>query len=111
MEVIYIFEETKDPDMSIYKWQLPVKQSNITNTDWIHPRANYHCFDKNGFSLCGKYYQDIYYFETDIEYSDLKNKEELEKYKCKECRKIFSKLKDEGQIGENIGGNKGYHNR
>lgn len=98
----------KNLDLSIYKWQLPVKQSNLTDTDWIHPRAKYHCFDKSGHSLCGKYGQDIYFFETDIEYSDVKDQEGLENCKCKICKRIFTKLKTDGLIGENIGGNRKY---
>lgn len=104
MEVIHIFELSKNPDMSVYKWQLPVKQSNITDVDWIHPRAKYHCFDSRGFSLCGKYYQDICFFETDLEYSNTN----LEECKCKKCNKIFLKLQEDGIVGENIGGNRKY---
>lgn len=102
--MIHIFKESKDFDMSVYKWQLPVKQSVFTNTDWIHPKAKYHCFDKNGCSLCGKYTQDIYFFETDLEYNYFISKDEHEDFKCKKCKKIFAMLKDKGKIGENIGG-------
>ncbi|KFK76624.1 hypothetical protein DJ87_5251 [Bacillus cereus] len=45
-------------------WQLPVKQSNSTCTDWIHPKAKYHTYI-NDVSLCGKYSQCTSYFETD----------------------------------------------
>ena len=38
--------------MRRYKWMLPVKQSNLTNVDWIHPKAKYHCFLK--IRLCAK---------------------------------------------------------
>lgn len=99
-----MFKSAKTLDMSMYKWQLPVKQSNITDTDWIHPKAKYHCFDKFGHSLCGSYWQDIYYFETDIEYSNIENKKELENFKCKKCKKIFEELKNKKFVGENIGG-------
>lgn len=51
--------------MRRYKWMLPVKQSNLTNVDWIHPKAKYHCFFKNT-SLCEKYWQDQDFFTTDI---------------------------------------------
>ena len=95
-------------NLDIYKWQLPVNQSNLTDTDWIHPRAKYHCFDKSGRSLCGKHGQDIYFFETDIEYSDVKDQEALENCKCKICKRIFTKLKKDGLVGENIGGNRKY---
>ena len=103
-EVVNIFKESKEPNMSVYKWQLPVKQSNLTNTDWIHPKAKYHCFDKDGFSLCGKFYQDIYYFETDLEYNYFKSKDECEDFKCEKCKNIFTMLKDNGKLGKNIGG-------
>ena len=93
--------------MSMYKWQLPVKQSNLTDTEWIHPNAKYHCFDRLGLSLCKRYWQDIYYFETDIEYSNL-DIEKLENCKCKVCKKTFEELKNKGVLGENIGGNKNY---
>lgn len=98
-EVVNIFKESKEPDMSVYKWQLPVKQSNLTNIDWIHPKAKYHCFDKDGFSLCGKFYQDIYYFETDLE-----SEYECDDIKCKRCKRIFDILKGEGRVGKNISG-------
>ena len=106
MELLCMFEESKSPDMSVYKWQLPVKQSNIMDKDWIYPRANYHCFDSKGFSLCGKYWQDIYFFETDLERN--KSRDDLEDCKCKKCKKIFFKLQSEGRIGENIGGKRKY---
>ena len=59
-----IYMENKN--INGYKWMLPVKQSNITDYDWIHPRAKYHCFF-NDTSLCEKYQQDQNYFETDID--------------------------------------------
>lgn len=37
-----IYMENKN--INGYKWMLPVKQSNITDHDWIHPKAKYHCF-------------------------------------------------------------------
>ena len=101
-----MFEESKSPDMSVYKWQLPVKQSNFTDTDWVHPRANYHCFDSKGFSLCGKYYQDIYFFETDLENNN--SSDNLEDCKCKKCKKILLKLQGDGCVGENIDGKRKY---
>lgn len=47
-------------------WQLPVKQSNLTNHDWIHPKAKYHAFI-NSNSVCGKYGQNTTFFTTDLE--------------------------------------------
>ncbi|MCG3227901.1 hypothetical protein HXV89_00245 [Bacillus subtilis] len=47
-------------------WQLPVIQSNLTDHDWIHPKAKYHAYIDNK-SVCGKYGQHTDYFETGIE--------------------------------------------
>jgi hypothetical protein len=65
-----------------FVWQLPVKQSNITDHDWIHPKAKYHCFVQNQ-SLCNKYVQDTDYFETDIERGEIIMRPEIA---CKICR-------------------------
>jgi hypothetical protein len=51
--------------MNEVKWQLPVKQSHVTQHDWIHPKMKYHAFI-NDKSICGKYGQDTSYFETDL---------------------------------------------
>lgn len=64
-------------------WQLPVKQSNTTNHDWVHPKAKYHAF-VNDNSLCGKYSQSTSFFETTIELFELRINEELA---CKKCLK------------------------
>ncbi|WP_144536555.1 hypothetical protein [Bacillus thuringiensis] len=64
-------------------WQLPVKQSNTTSHDWVHPKAKYHAF-VNDNSLCGKYSQSTSFFETTIESSELRIKEEMA---CKQCLK------------------------
>ena len=71
-----------------YKWMLPVKQSNITDHDWIHPKAKYHCFFKDT-SLCEKYQQDQNYFETDIDYRRIEKEPELA---CKKCYQIWKML-------------------
>lgn len=47
-------------------WQLPVKQSNLTDHDWIHPKVKYHAFIGLN-SVCGKYGQSISFFETDLD--------------------------------------------
>lgn len=52
--------------MNDVKWQLPVKQSNLTSTDWIHPRAKYHAFI-NHMSVCGQHDQRTDFFTTDLE--------------------------------------------
>jgi len=59
-------------------WQLPVKQSNKTDHDWVHPRANFHAFNDNK-SLCGKYFQKTDFFETDMP------KGTDQKHMCKVC--------------------------
>lgn len=64
-------------------WQLPVKQSNLTCTDWIHPKAKYHAYI-NDVSLCGKYSQCTSFFETTIEASKLMVNKEMA---CKSCLK------------------------
>ena len=69
---------------SLVIWQLPVKQSNLTSVDWVHPKAKYHAF-VNDRSLCGKYGQSTGFFETTIEPSNL-----TEELACKKC---FKKLK------------------
>lgn len=48
------------------KWQLPVKQSNTTDVDWVHPKAKFHAFVKN-YSVCGRHWQEQNYFTTDLE--------------------------------------------
>ncbi|MBI9013893.1 MAG: hypothetical protein JEZ08_16785 [Clostridiales bacterium] len=62
-------------------WQLPVIQSDLSDTDWIHPKAKFHYFI-DGSSLCGKHTQDTDYFETSLEDTDLKLSEEIACHKC-----------------------------
>ena len=77
--------------MSEYKWMLPVKQSNITNHGWIHPKAKYHCFYEN-FSLCGRCYQVQDFFETEIDSNEIEQNPELA---CKECNRIWKNIQAE----------------
>ena len=77
--------------MSEYKWMLPVKQSNFTDHDWIHPKAKYHCFFKNT-SLCGRYYQIQDFFETDVARNEIEQNPELA---CKRCRQIWKNIQTE----------------
>ncbi|MEK5061009.1 hypothetical protein BK126_26200 [Paenibacillus sp. FSL H7-0326] len=74
--------------MSKIVWQLPVKQSNFTDHDWIHPKAKYHAF-KNNASICGKYLQDTDYFETSIDETELMS--EKIQYACNKCLKMLQK--------------------
>ena len=75
--------------MRRYKWMLPVKQSNLTNVDWIHPKAKYHCFFKNT-SLCEKYWQDQDFFTTDIDTEEIEKNPGLA---CKKCYQLWKNLK------------------
>ena len=73
-------------------WQLPVKNSNKTTQDWVHPKAKYHAFQNNN-SVCGKYYQDTDFFETDMsEGTD-------RKHVCKVCLKKLDDI-HEGECVE-----------
>ena len=62
-------------------WQLPIKQSDKTDHDWIHPKAKYHAF-VNHRSLCDKHGQNTDYFETSIEEAELMKDKSLA---CKKC--------------------------
>lgn len=68
------------------KWQLPVKQSNTTDHDWVHPRAKYHAFAGRN-AICGRHSQRTDYFETDMpENADVK-------LKCRTCVKLVEKIR------------------
>lgn len=67
-------------------WQLPVIQSDLTDHDWIHPKAKYHAFIDNK-SVCGKYDQITDCFETGEESELLANKN----LACKVCLKKLGK--------------------
>lgn len=63
-------------------WQLPVKDNPLNSTGYfITNNAKYHCFS-SGTSLCGKYWQDTDYFETDIESGEILSNPSLA---CKTC--------------------------
>jgi len=79
-------------DSGIPVRQLPVKQSNYTDHDWVHPKAKYHCYIE-GKSMCEKYNQDTDYFETDIESG------EVLKFPVIACQVCFRKWKREFHIG------------
>ena len=66
-------------------WQLPVKQSNKTDHDWIHPKAKYHAYIDNK-RVCDGSEQDTGYFDNKIE------EEELLKNKDVACKKCMKKL-------------------
>lgn len=66
-------------------WQLPVKQSNLSDNDWVHHKAKYHAFIDN-LSVCGKFSQDTNFFETGI------NEDKLMKNKNLACKNCMKKL-------------------
>jgi hypothetical protein len=74
----------KRAGMNKIVWQLPVIQSNLTDHDWIHPKAKYHAYIIDNKSVCGKYGQHTDYFETGIEESKLMANKE---WACKVCLK------------------------
>lgn len=79
-------------------WQLPVKSSNITGHDGcIHYKAKFHYFTNENESLCGKYYQVWYAFETYPTEKDWKDFDDS--YYCSSCLKMLKKF--EGCEDEN----------
>ena len=87
-EVLAIEEINKDTISSEEDsviWQLPVIQSNLTDHDWLHPKAKYHAFI-NDISACGKFSQDTNCFETTIDANILLQRKELA---CKKCMKAL----------------------
>lgn len=76
--------------MENIKWMLPVKMSNLTSHDWIHPNVKYHCFINNT-SLCKKYFQYQDYFETDIDSGEIAMRPEIA---CKKCYEKWKKQFD-----------------
>lgn len=66
-------------------WQLPVRQSNFTDHDWIHPKAKYQAF-ANFNSVCGKHEQNTIFFETGIDELELMKNNDLA---CKACLKTL----------------------
>lgn len=73
-------------------WQLPFKQSNITNKDWLHYKAKYHAFkDSDSWSLCNKkdfskYHDKATLEEIAEEVGDYRN------YVCKTCLNKINKM-------------------
>lgn len=80
--------------MSEFLWQLPTHQSNLTNIDYIHPKAKLHCFYQNE-SLCKKHSQNDFFEKYDLEEHI---KEYGEKSICPICLKkykTFLRVKEE----------------
>jgi len=72
-----------------FNWQLPTRQSNLTNHDYIVYNAKLHCF-KNDVSLCKKHIQQTDAFE---DYNiDKFLQEHGEKYVCKTCLARYLKI-------------------
>lgn len=70
------------------KWQVPVRERLLEGKpDWVHPLTKAHCF-VNNVSLCGRYMQATYFYETDVENINiLKNPETV----CKSCYRKWIK--------------------
>ncbi|MBU8576440.1 hypothetical protein ACQKEX_14600 [Bacillus pumilus] len=62
-------------------WQLPVKQSDLTDHDWVHKWSKYHAFI-NKDSICGKHGQDTDFFETGVDESEIIENPSIA---CKKC--------------------------
>ena len=74
--------------MSDFLWQLPTHQSNLTNADYVHPKAKLHCFYKKE-SLCKKHSQDDFFEKYDLE-------EHIKEYGVKSiCSICLKKLQNE----------------
>lgn len=69
-------------------WQLPTKQSNFSDYDYVPANAKFHAFINNK-SLCGKHQQDDWFEQYDFNKT---LKEFGEQGFCKICYKKYLKL-------------------
>ncbi|MGD6829081.1 hypothetical protein [Bacillus pumilus] len=69
-------------------WQLPVKQSDLTDHDWVHKWSKYHAFI-NKDSICGKHGHDTDFFETGVAESEIIENPSIA---CKKCFELASKF-------------------
>lgn len=76
------------------RWQFPVKNSKLNNQKWIHCNAKFHYFTDKNKSLCGKYTQVWYVFETYPTENDWHTLSD-DMY-CQKCLKILKELRDRG---------------
>ena len=70
-------------------WQLPTHQSDVTNLDWIHPKAKFHAFDEYYTSLCKRHRQGSFFEQYDF---DKALEEYGENAFCKKCLKKYLEL-------------------
>lgn len=76
--------------MENIKWQLPVRERLIVGRPpWVHQLAKPHCF-VNDSSLCGKYYQDTEFYETDYDIQEIIANP---KKACKKCYEKWKRLR------------------
>lgn len=80
--------------MKEFLWQIPTHQSNLTNLDYIHPKAKLHCFYQNE-SLCKRHSQSDFFEKYDLQ----KQIEEYgEKSICPICLKKYkNNIKKKGE--------------
>lgn len=70
-----------------FAWQLPIKQKNLANSEWIHYNAKYHYF-VNNYSVCDNHWQDTKCSGTYIEAGKIMDNPEIA---CKKCFKKWLK--------------------
>lgn len=70
-------------------WQLPMVSAERNSTGYIHGNAKAHLFIDDYNSVCGRYGQDVYYYD-DVEKIE-------EKYCCKRCWKTYIGLTGNGK--------------
>lgn len=73
-------------------WQLPMASLEKNSTGYIHGNAKAHLFMEDWVSVCGRYEQDVNYYD-DIDETDI-NKKGC----CKKCWKKYIEL-----IGNGVG--------
>ncbi|MFE5473862.1 hypothetical protein [Bacillus safensis] len=68
-------------------WRIPIKQSNLTDHDWINRNTKYHAFIDNK-SICGKYDQNRGFSESStLDEEEMKKNPHLA---CKSCLELVS---------------------
>lgn len=73
-------------------WQLPMASAEKNSTGYIHGNAKAHLFMEDWVSVCGRYEQDVNY------YDDIDETEINKKGCCKKCWKKYIEL-----IGNGVG--------
>lgn len=67
-------------------WQLPMASLEKNSTGYIHGNAKAHLFMEDWVSVCGRYEQDVNY------YDDIDETEINKKGCCKKCWKKYIEL-------------------